>query len=206
MAFKQPRVPEYRASAGTGKYLKDLTIFLKDFCLNSWKATAMLERSLKQPESDEEETVNADTVAGMTLDQLEEYFERRRLDKEHPVGGAPYISFKPQEQDDPNVKWPWTKWELTAQGRALIGGGSSAYPVGKTGGAETVMLDRQNIPLNIALTTLNSSGTETGYAVELKSGKFIHNVGGKINGNYTTQKAVSIMQPYLAVSIWKRTS
>ena len=31
--FKQPRVPEYRASAGTGKYLKDLTIFLKDFCL-----------------------------------------------------------------------------------------------------------------------------------------------------------------------------
>lgn len=36
--FKQPRVPEYRESEGVSKHLKALTLFLKDFCQDAWKA------------------------------------------------------------------------------------------------------------------------------------------------------------------------
>lgn len=43
MAFKQPRVPEYRESDGTGRYLHTLVLFLKDFCTDVW--TANQERS-----------------------------------------------------------------------------------------------------------------------------------------------------------------
>lgn len=38
MAFKQPRVPEYRESEGTGKYIRSLVLFLKDFCNDVWTA------------------------------------------------------------------------------------------------------------------------------------------------------------------------
>ena len=38
MAFKQPRVPEYRESEETGKYLRGLVLFLKDFCMDVWTA------------------------------------------------------------------------------------------------------------------------------------------------------------------------
>lgn len=38
MAFKQPRVPEYRESDGTGKYIRSLVLFLKDFCMDVWTA------------------------------------------------------------------------------------------------------------------------------------------------------------------------
>ena len=34
MAFKQPRVPEYRESEGMGRYLHTLVLFLKDFCMD----------------------------------------------------------------------------------------------------------------------------------------------------------------------------
>ena len=43
MAFKQPRVPEYRENEGTGKYIRSLVLFLKDFCMDVW--TANQERS-----------------------------------------------------------------------------------------------------------------------------------------------------------------
>ena len=38
MAFKQPRVPEYRESEGTGKYIRSLVLFLTDFCMDVWTA------------------------------------------------------------------------------------------------------------------------------------------------------------------------
>ena len=34
--FKQPRVPEYRAGEEISKYIKTLTLFLKDFCHDAW--------------------------------------------------------------------------------------------------------------------------------------------------------------------------
>lgn len=38
MAYKQPRVPEYRDSDGPVITLKNLIMFLRDFCLSSWNA------------------------------------------------------------------------------------------------------------------------------------------------------------------------
>lgn len=36
MAYRQPRVPEYREDGGA--YMKALTLFLKDFCTAAWTA------------------------------------------------------------------------------------------------------------------------------------------------------------------------
>ena len=36
MAFKQPRVPEYRESEGVSRYIKPLILFLKDFTMSAW--------------------------------------------------------------------------------------------------------------------------------------------------------------------------
>lgn len=38
MAFKQPRVPEYREREGTDRYIRSLVLFLKDFCMDVWTA------------------------------------------------------------------------------------------------------------------------------------------------------------------------
>ena len=43
MAFKQPRVPEYRERDGADGYIRSLVLFLKDFCMDVW--TANQERS-----------------------------------------------------------------------------------------------------------------------------------------------------------------
>ena len=43
MAFKQPRVPEYREREGADRYIRSLVLFLKDFCMDVW--TANQERS-----------------------------------------------------------------------------------------------------------------------------------------------------------------
>lgn len=36
MAFKQPRVPEYRGEEGINAYIRTLVLFLKDFCTDAW--------------------------------------------------------------------------------------------------------------------------------------------------------------------------
>lgn len=38
MAFKQPRVPEYRERDGADGYIRSLVLFLKDFCMDVWTA------------------------------------------------------------------------------------------------------------------------------------------------------------------------
>ena len=38
MAFKQPRVPEYREREGADRYIRSLVLFLKDFCTDVWTA------------------------------------------------------------------------------------------------------------------------------------------------------------------------
>lgn len=38
MAFKQPRVPEYREHDGADGYIRSLVLFLKDFCTDVWTA------------------------------------------------------------------------------------------------------------------------------------------------------------------------
>ena len=44
MAFKQPRVPEYREADGAGRYIRSLVLFLKDFCMECWVAVRTIQK------------------------------------------------------------------------------------------------------------------------------------------------------------------
>ena len=46
MAFKQPRVPEYIEKEGAGKYLRELALFLKDFCTECWRMVMQMHRTI----------------------------------------------------------------------------------------------------------------------------------------------------------------
>ena len=48
MAFKQPRVPEYRESEGADRYIRSLVLFLKDFCLDVWTANRETSREISE--------------------------------------------------------------------------------------------------------------------------------------------------------------
>ena len=212
MAFKQPRVPEFRDSMGVPRYLKDLTLFLKDFCLNSWKATTNLQKG------------------GFDISELDTQLEKLRLDREHPVGGAPYLTLLPEEQDDPNVKWPWSTWTLDTSGRFLLGA-SDAHPLGETGGAETHTLTEGELPKisgTISLGNGATGATAGGYgAVRTASGVFNGSVAmqyGRPSAatsaayasgstsfrdaqmSFGGGQAHSIMPPYMTVNIWIRTA
>ena len=46
MAFKQPKVPEYREGDGTDRYIRGLILFLKDFCMDAWTADRQRTREI----------------------------------------------------------------------------------------------------------------------------------------------------------------
>ena len=52
MAFKQPRVPEYRESEGVERYIKSLILFLKDFCTDAWMASGGQAKSLDKAQAE----------------------------------------------------------------------------------------------------------------------------------------------------------
>lgn len=48
MAFKQPKVPEYRESGGTDRYIRSLILFLKDFCMDAWASDRQRTREIAE--------------------------------------------------------------------------------------------------------------------------------------------------------------
>ena len=48
MAFKQPRVPEYREREGADRYIRSLVLFLKDFCMDVWTANREIHREISE--------------------------------------------------------------------------------------------------------------------------------------------------------------
>ena len=48
MAFKQPRVPEYREREGADRYIRSLVLFLKDFCMDVWTANRETSREISE--------------------------------------------------------------------------------------------------------------------------------------------------------------
>ena len=52
MGYKQPRVPEYRESDGTGRYLRTLSLFLKDFTLETWTNVQSLKKAMNISDDD----------------------------------------------------------------------------------------------------------------------------------------------------------
>lgn len=47
MAYRQPRIPEYREEDGAGKCLRALILLLKDFALAAWAANNRRMRETK---------------------------------------------------------------------------------------------------------------------------------------------------------------
>lgn len=48
--MKQPKVPEYREGEGFVRYMRTLTLFLKDFTMDVWSAIRKIEGRLKDLE------------------------------------------------------------------------------------------------------------------------------------------------------------
>lgn len=48
MAYRQPRVPEYREQDGPGKYIRTLVLFLKEFTTAAWKANNQRIREVEE--------------------------------------------------------------------------------------------------------------------------------------------------------------
>lgn len=197
MGFKQPRVPEYREGEGTGNHLRNLTLFLKDFCMESWKTAMQVQKKitdLEAPEEPEEPPIDPEQLI------------RDAMNRVYPVGSI-YVSVA---DTDPGTLFGGT-WERIKDTFLLSAG--DTYVAGNIGGRASVTLERTNIP-KLALMQKYSAGAYTSdggsYAatIELlsKGTKYDHRDNEKVNGDIVTPDPVSIMPPYLAVYMWKRTA
>lgn len=43
MAYKQPRVPPYNEGTSLYSYIRELILFLKDFCMETWAAAKRID-------------------------------------------------------------------------------------------------------------------------------------------------------------------
>ena len=194
MGFKQPRVPEYRQAEGVGQYMRNLTLFLKDFCMDSWKATMNLQKA-----------------AGMD-EQSAAAFVLRYV---YPVGSI-YTSMdatSPQER----FGGEWEKIE----GRFLLGAGEERE-AGATGGSETVKLTTSQMPQHGHVETIHVGGVgygfmpgdtsssaagDTVYSFSAEMLNARENTGALMSTRYTGgSEAHENMPPYLAVHMWRRTA
>ena len=123
---------------------------------------------------------------------------------EHPVGS---IFITTSSSFNPATQWGGT-WEKTAVGRCLIGA-SSDYPLGSTGGENTHVISKDEMPSHWHNTrngcpiwtqsdnygSINPSASSGANKADITS-MATDVVGG--------DKAHNNMQPYLAVNIWRR--
>lgn len=201
--MKQPRVPEYREADGVQHYLKALTLFLKDFCMDTWTAakgalpaggTAKDSEKLGgEPAS--EYAKKSDIPEDTGVDFLSIY----------PVGSI-YMS---ASSASPASLFGGT-WEQLKD-RFLLGAGD-IYEIGSTGGEAAHELTNEEMPnhnhdglyyYGDSMVTLNagsnghkldSYGNSGSGWSELSTG---YSGGGKSHNN---------MPPYLSVYMWKRVS
>ena len=213
MAFKQPRVPEYWESEGTGKYIRSLVLFLKDFCMDVW--TANNQRSgeidavkgglsgIHYPVTSVcgktgDVTLTAGDVGALA--QGGTAADSSKLGGKtiaeimltlYPVG-AVYIS---AVSTSPASLFGGT-WEQL-QDRFLLGAGSN-YTAGVTGGTSKNVLNNTSIPhIGTGIKYVGSGGS-----FSLPSGVTYSEEW--LGGGTTTN--LDNMPPYLAVYMWKRVS
>lgn len=48
MAYKQPKVPPMREEGQLASYLRELLLFLKDFCLESWMESRRMNTEIEK--------------------------------------------------------------------------------------------------------------------------------------------------------------
>ena len=165
MAFKQPKVPEYRSGERTEEKLRRLILFLKDFCQEAWTASRNTDRGLagiSYPVTSVNGQTGDVTLAAKDVDALAwnataanaEAFDGKTwtdmLKTIYPVG-AIYLCAEPTS---PAARFGGT-WEQI-EDRFLLGAGST-YANGETGGAATVTLTTSQIPAHN-----HTAGTLTG--------------------------------------------
>ena len=231
MAFKQPRVPEYREREGADRYIRSLVLFLKDFCMDVWTAnnqrtgeidavregypvtsvcgktgdvalTAGDVGALEQNGT----AVNASKLGGKTMAQL--------LLTVYPVGSI-YLSVN---STSPASLFGGT-WEQLKD-RFLLGAGS-AYDAGSTGGEAKHTLSIGEIPSHAGHLYGNAGGVDGkgdakgAWLKEININSSLTTSYGwnyKNNEYYPANRSLgggaahNNMPPYLAVYMWRRVS
>lgn len=143
------------------------------------------------------------------------------LDLFYPIGSL-YITTNPE---NPSKTFGKGTWEAYAAGRVLVGAdaGDSDFSAGKTGGTKTISLAHKHLQTvgvdsgNMYMdTTRKDLGDATsgrnGSAVILNTDRVTWNLPTSENGsaryNYTSDAMgeKSILQPYIACYIWRRTA
>ncbi|KLE92905.1 phage tail protein [Klebsiella aerogenes] len=61
---------------------------------------------------------------------------------DNPVGTTRFFN----QNVNPNEKWPWSTWVYTGENKTIRVGKADGSDVGKTGGSDTVTLQRANLP------------------------------------------------------------
>ena len=195
MAFKQPRVPEYRESDGTGKYIRSLVLFLKDFCMDVW--TANKQRSGEIDAVRKGAASDSSKLDGKTWAQV--------LDAIYPVGSI-YMSV---ESASPASLFGGT-WEQITDRFLLAAGGN--YDVLSTGGEAEHTLTVDEMPEHCHDPNMIGWGGSTPVTVSYDGDYVVYDPEdeahveevhlGKAGGNQPHNN----MPPYLAVYMWKRVS
>lgn len=153
------------------------------------------------------------------LDLLEAkvvYLEQR-MQKLYPIGSI----FTTTTDDDPADLMGFGKWEKFAAGRVLIGADGKTYKSGFTGGASTHKITVDEMPNHVHPLSSDNSAHSFAWGGKNKTVHIPTNVeagNGSSNNMNAKQgewsntsgtgggKAMSLMQPYLVVNFWKRTS
>ncbi|GAA6597551.1 phage tail protein [Klebsiella pneumoniae] len=63
-------------------------------------------------------------------------------EEENPPGTVRFFA----QNIDPNEKWPWSEWVYTGENKTIRIGKADGSDVGATGGSDTVILQRDNLP------------------------------------------------------------
>lgn len=235
MAFKQPRVPEYRENENVNKYLKALVLFLKDFCQDSWTASRNAGKAIEKAQSGVDgisypvTSVNKKTgdvtLAASDVGALASgatAANAAKLDGEslagvllrvYPVGSI-YMSVS---STSPASRFGGT-WEQLKD-RFLLGAGDS-YSAGSTGGAASVALTKNQLPKiegtasfrkNVNPGAFRPTGVfsdvdVTTTSVSLQTTGTGSSTEEALKISFGNNEAHENMPPYLAVYMWKRVS
>ncbi|MCI6268510.1 MAG: hypothetical protein MR637_07795 [Clostridiales bacterium] len=180
MAFKQPRVPEYREREGADRYIRSLVLFLKDFCMDVWTANNQRTGEIDAVRGSYpvtsvcgktgEVALTAEDVGALSANGTAENAGKlggktaaELMLTLYPVGSI-YMSL---ETVSPAGLFGGT-WEQLKD-RFLLGAGGS-YTAGQTGGASRTSITPGGYNKGTALTTSQMPAHAHGFKLNIQHG------------------------------------
>ncbi|HDT2600610.1 TPA: phage tail protein [Klebsiella quasipneumoniae subsp. similipneumoniae] len=97
---------------------------------------------------------------------------RAAWELDNPVGTVKFYA----QNVNPNERYPWTEWIYTGEDKTIRVGKASGSNIGKTGGSDTVTIERANLPAVQIDVTGETSEQPEQKLTTTKNGK--HNHGG----------------------------